>query len=367
MSPRSVYSALFLIIIIASALLGFFYLQQPKQSAAELGSPPPSVVSATKVKTEMWKPRLRSVGRLSAVNGIDVSTEVNGIVSEIAFRSGREVEKGDVLIRIDNSVDIAALEALQADQALSEIQFKRVQGLMDKNVTSKSEFDEAEALFDGARARVKEQEAKIKRKVIRAPFSGLGGIRKVDLGEFIETGDAIVSLQQLDPIYVDYTLPERYLIKIKPDQKITATFDAVPDRAFSGTISALDSGINTGTQTLTVRATLSNPDGLLRPGMFAQVETIIGAERPVLTLPRTAISFNTYGNFVFVINKSDDNTLMVKRVAVMTGEVREGRVVVENLDAGVEVVRTGLVKLRDGGNVNIDNSVALDDAEIIRE
>jgi membrane fusion protein (multidrug efflux system) len=304
------------------------------------------------------------VGSVVAVNGIDVSTEVNGIVSEIAFQSGQDIQKDQVLIRLDDSVDKAALEALQADQTLAEVQFNRLKGLMEKRVTSKSEFDEAEARFDAARARVRQQEAVIKRKVIRAPFSGLGGIRKIDLGEFIEVGDAIVSLQQLDPVYVDYTLPERYLNKIRPGQVVNVTFDAVPDKNFSGKVSALDSGVDTGTQTLRIRATLDNQEGLLRPGMFAQVETIVGDARPVLTLPRTAISFNTYGNFVFILNKGDDDKVTVKRTAVKTGEVRDGRVVVENLDKGAEVVRTGLVKLRDGGSVKIDNSVALDDAEI---
>ena len=310
---------------------------------------------------------LTSVGSLVAVNGIDVSSEVNGIVSDIAFESGQRVDKDQVLIRLDDSIDIAALEALQADQALAEVQFKRVQGLMEKSVTSKSEFDEAQARFDAARARVRQQEAVIRRKVIRAPFAGLAGIRKVDLGEFIEVGDAIVSLQQLAPIYVDYTLPERYLSRIETGQSVTATFDAVPGRIFEGKVSAVDSGIDIGTQTLKIRATLDNAEGLLRPGMFAEVETVTGDARPVQTLPRTAISFNTYGNVVYVINRGEEDALTVKRTPVKTGEVREGRVAVENLETGTEVVRTGLVKLRDGATITIDNSVALDDAEISGE
>ena len=360
-------SIILVIIVLIAAAGGYYFWQQGQQAAGGPKGPPPSTVSSTEVETEEWQPVLISVGSLVAVNGIDVSSEVNGIVSEIAFESGQEVEKDQVLIRLDDSIDIAALEALQADQALAEVQFKRVQGLFEKSVTSKSEFDEAEARFDAARARVRQQEAVIKRKIIRAPFPGLAGIRNVDLGEFIEVGDAIVSLQQLDPIYVDYTLPERYLPRIKKGQAVTTTFDAVPEKTFSGTVSALDSGIDTGTQTLRVRATLANPDGLLRPGMFAQVETVTGEAQPVLTLPRTAISFNTYGNVVYVINRGEEDALSVKRTTVKTGEVRAGRVAVENLEAGTEVVRTGLVKLRDGVAIKIDNSVALDDAEITGE
>ena len=357
-------SIILVIIVLIAAAGGYYFWQQGQQAAGGPKGPPPSTVSSTEVETEEWQPVLLSVGSLVAVNGIDVASEVNGIVSDIAFESGQEVEKDQVLIRLDDSIDIAALEALQADQALAEVQFKRVQGLLQKSVTSKSEFDEAEARFDAARARVRQQEAVIKRKVIRAPFPGLAGIRNVDLGEFIEVGDAIVSLQQLDPIYVDYTLPERYLPRIKKGQAVTTTFDAVPEKTFSGTVSALDSGIDTGTQTLRVRATLANPDGLLRPGMFAQVETVTGDAQPVLTLPRTAISFNTYGNVVYVINRGEEDALSVKRTPVATGEVRDGRVAVENLEVGTEVVRTGLVKLRDGVAIKIDNSVALDDAEI---
>ena len=368
MSPSSRNTSIILVVLVIIVVAGGYYFwQQSQQAAGGPKGPPPSTVSSAEVQTEQWQPVLTSVGSLVAVNGIDVSSEVNGIVSDIAFESGQDVEKDQVLIRLDDSIDIAALEALQADQALAEVQFDRVKGLFEKSVTSKSEFDEAEARFDAARARVRQQEAVIKRKVIRAPFPGLAGIRKVDLGEFIEVGDAIVSLQQLNPIYVDYTLPERYLARIRKGQTVTATFDAVPEKTFSGTVVALDSGIDTGTQTLRVRATIDNPDGLLRPGMFAQVSTVTGDALPVLTLPRTAISFNTYGNFVYVINRGEEDALSVKRTSVKSGEIREGRVAVENIEAGTEVVRTGLVKLRDGAAIKIDNSVELDDAEILGE
>jgi membrane fusion protein (multidrug efflux system) len=244
------------------------------------------------------------------------------------------------------------------------VQFRRASDLLKKRVTSKSEYDEAKARYDAARARVKQQEAVIKRKVIRAPFAGQAGIRQVDLGQFIEAGDPIVGLQALDPIYADYSLPERYLTRVKPGQVVKVQLDAIPGRAFSGEVSAVNSGIDTGTRTLKVRATLANVDSIMRPGMFAQVETITGEARQVLTLPRTAISFNTYGNFVFVINKNDAGMPVVRRTPVETGETRQGRVVVTGLPAAVQVVRTGLVKLRDGMPVKIDNQVELNDAEI---
>jgi len=325
---------------------------------------PPAVVAATEVVQENWQPSLQSVGSLVATNGIDVSTEVDGIVSEILFTSGQPVEQGQILIKLDASVDNAALEALRAERRLGEVQFNRAKDLMKKRATSKSEYDEAEARFDAAKARVKQQEEVIKRKVIRAPFAGLAGIREVDLGQYFKAGNPIVSLQALDPIFVDYTLPERYITRIKPGQTVKLKLDAIPGREFTGEVSAVNSGVDTGTRTLKIRATLSNSDNLLRPGMFAEVETVTDDARPVLTLPRTAISFNTYGNFVFVINKSEQGPPTVKRTAVETGEVREGRVVVNGLTTGTQVVRAGLVKLRDNMPVKVDNQVKLDDAEI---
>jgi membrane fusion protein (multidrug efflux system) len=214
---------------------------------------------------------------------------------------------------------------------------------------------------------VRQQEAIIKRKIIRAPFNGLLGIRQVNLGQYIEAGDAIISLQALDPIYVDYTLPEIYTTQVSAGQTVKLKLDAVPDRTFTGEVSAVNTGIDTGTRTLKVRAMLDNPDSVLRPGMFAEVQTIIAEAKPVLTLPATAVSVNTYGNFVFVVNKGADGKLMVKRTAVELGDSIDGRVIVTSLEAGIEVVRTGLVKLRDGMPVKVDNQVKLDDATISGE
>ena len=356
---KVIFGALVLIVVIAGLAYWFSLPKTAKPSGFSV-----AVVAGTEVKQENWLPSLQSVGSLVATNGINVSTEVSGIVSVIVFTSGQPVEKDQVLIRLDDSVDVAALEALRADSKLAQVQFNRIKGLIKKQVTSKADFDEAEARFDAAKARVKQQEAVIKRKVIRAPFSGLAGIRQVDLGQYLDTGNPIVSLQALDPIHVDYTLPERYLTQIKTDQVVRLTLDAIPDKVFTGKITAINSGIDTGTRTLRVRATLTNPDNILRPGMFAQVETITGEAGTVLTLPRTSISFNTYGNFVYVINKDDKGQLTVKRTPLESGEVRGGRVAVKGLQAGTQVVRAGLVKLRDGMPIKIDNSVILNDAEI---
>lgn len=350
-------------VLIAVFVAGWYFWPRQQPPGMLGGGFPPSVIAATEVQQENWLPSLASVGSLVAINGIEVSTEVNGTVSEIIFESGKPVEKDQILIKLDDSVDMAALDALRAERRLSEIKFTRAKDLLQKRVVSKSEYDEADASFDAAKARVKQQEAIIKRKVIRAPFAGLAGIRKVSLGQYVEAGNPLVSLQALDPVFVDYTLPERYLTQIRPGQAVNIRLDAIPDKMFTGAVTAVNSGVDTGTRTLKIRATLANPDGVMRPGMFAQVQTITGEAQPVLTLPRTAISFNTYGNFVFVINKNEQ-AMTVKRTAVETGDTREGRVIVKNLTAGTQVVRTGLVKLRDGAPVMIDNQVKLDDKEI---
>ena len=353
-------------VAIAVALMAAIYWKYNSQPPAQ-PPPPPAVVSSTEVIQEMREPMLLSVGSLVATHGIQVSTEVEGIVSEILFESGKPVKANEVLIKLDISVDKAALEALRAERKLSQVQFDRSKNLLKKNVTSKSEFDEVRAEFEAADARVRQQDAVIKRKIIRAPFDGLLGIRNVDLGQYINDGDAIVSLQALDPIYVDYTLPERYATQVSAGQAVKLKLDAVPGKVFSGKVTALNAGIDTGTRTLKVRAILDNKDEVLRPGMFAQVETIVGDARPVLTLPRTAVSVNTYGNFVFIINKDESGKLSIKRTAVKLGDSMDGRIIVNNLDAGTEVVRTGLVKLRDGMAVTIDNQVQLDDAALSGE
>lgn len=352
------------LVVIAVGVAAYLYWGGTQQKGTGARGFPPAVVASTEVKQENWQPSLDSVGSLVATNGIEVSTEVNGIVSEIVFTSGQPVEEGQVLIKLDASVDNAALEALRAERRLAEIQFNRARDLLKKRVTSKSEYDEAEARFDAAKARVRQQEEIVKRKVIRAPFAGLVGIREVDLGQYFEAGNPIVGLQALDPIYVDYTLPERYLTRIKPGQRVNLQFDAIQGQVFTGEVSAVNSGVDEGTRTLKIRATLANPDNILRPGMFAQVETITGDAQPVLTLPRTAISFNTYGNFVFIVNKNEQGPSTVKRTSVETGEVREGRIRVNGLQEGTQVVRAGLVKLRDKMAVKIDNQVELNDSEL---
>lgn len=349
--------------------IGYWKYQQFQQMTAQLTAPrPPAVIASTEVKREQWQPVLRAVGSLRAESGIQVTNEVAGIVSEIAFESGQRVNRGDVLIRLEDSVEEATLKSLQADQRLAEVQFRRTADLMPKQAIAKSEFDIAKATYDSAQARVAEQQALLRKKVIRAPFSGIIGIRQVDQGQFLQVGTSIVSLQALDPLYVDYALPEREFNKIRPGQNVHLKVGAYPDTPFVGTVSAIDSAVDKGSRSIQVRATVPNPDNRLRPGMFAEVETLMPQSDNVLTVPRTAISYNTYGNFAYVIGDDGAGGQQVKRRQVETGSVRGERVaIMSGLQAGEQVVSAGLVKLRDGQKVTVDNSVRLESGKAVEK
>ncbi|TDY00505.1 efflux RND transporter periplasmic adaptor subunit [Thiohalophilus thiocyanatoxydans] len=354
--------AILLLALFLAALFGIKYWQNVQQAAQMAQPQPPATIASTEVREERWRPMLDSVGSLVAINGTAVTTEVAGLVSEIQFESGSRIEAGKVLLQLDDSIDQAALEALRAERHLAEIKFKRAEDLLKRQVMSRSEYDEARASFDAATARVKQQEATIRRKAIRAPFSGRLGIRQINLGQFLEPGQPIVQLQALDPIYVDYTLPERYLPQLSTGQEIRVRVSAFPDKAFNGEITSIESGVDAGTRTIKLRATLDNPEGQLQPGMFAKVKTLEAEDKTVLTVPRTAVSYNPYGDFIYLIKNNDGDKTVVERLQVETGEVRDGYVaILEGVEAGQKVVRTGLVKLRDGMEVKIDNSVELED------
>lgn len=362
---------LFLVVVflglIFGGIFGWKHLERERMAEQQAAPPPPATVAATSAREESWQPLIRSVGSLIAVNGIALTTEVAGIVREFGFESGQRVSEGDILVRLEDGVDRAALQGLIADEELARVQFERASNLLPRRAVSQSEFDEVKARFDGAQARVAEQRALLARKTIRAPFDGLLGLRQVDQGEYLAPGTAIVDLQALDPIFLDYSVPEREFANLEVGQRVRALPDAYAGQVFEGRVSAIDAGVDEGTRSLRVRATLDNPEGRLRPGMFAEVRTLRPERRSVVTVPRTAISFNTYGDFVYVI-EGDEGDLSVTRRQVRTGASREGRVEVsEGLEADVRVVRAGLVKLREGQRITIDNSVELDDAEVTTE
>ncbi|SFR66568.1 membrane fusion protein, multidrug efflux system [Marinobacter daqiaonensis] len=349
------------VIVILGLVLGgifgykFYQFGQMKEQMSQ--PQPPAEVSATTATLEQWTPSVKAVGSIEAVNGIRVANEVPGVIEQIEFESGDTVETGDVLIRLDSEIDEAALRTRRAEAQLAAQEFKRVEDLLPRRAVSQSQFDEAKANYDAARARVNEAEAQLNKKVIRAPFDGNLGLRLVDQGEYIATGTPIVEINMLDPIYLDYTLSEKELPRVDIGYQVTTTVAAVPGETFTGEVTAINTSVNPQSRTVRVRATLPNPEGKLRPGMFSTVMTRQPDQRDVLTLPRTAISYNTYGDYVFLIEENDEGQKTVTRRSVTTGEVQGDRVaIVSGLEEGDRVVSKALLRLRAGQRVEIQQS-----------
>ena len=349
-----------LLVVMFGGIFGWKYFAGQKMAAMMAAPPPPATIASAAVQLESWQPFLYSVGSVVATQGVFVTTEVPGQVEKILFESGHQVAAGDVILHLDDSVDEADLEGLIAQLNLARLQFERARKLLKDRSVSQSEYDQSRAQLDSAEATVASKRAVIAKKKIRAPFSGQLGIREVDVGEYLSPGARIVPLQALDPVYVDYTLPERHFDQLAVGQGVRVEVQAYPERVFEGSISAINPGIDPGTRSVRLRATLDNPEQLLRPGMFAEVRTVLAARDDILTLPRTAVTYNPYGESVFVIVEQDGQQGVQNR-RIRTGEVREGRVeIIDGLQAGEQVVSAGQVKLRNGQAVNIDNSVTLD-------
>ncbi|MDJ0870357.1 MAG: efflux RND transporter periplasmic adaptor subunit [Gammaproteobacteria bacterium] len=349
---------LLLLTAVFGGIFGWKWQQNQQMAAGRAGGPPPATVAVATVQEEVWRPYLSAVGSLAAVSGIQVTSEVAGQISAIHFESGQTVEAGDVLVQLDDRTDQASLKGLQAEQRLAKLRFKRVERLVREKSASRSDFDEARATLDNATAQVAAQQALIDKKRIRAPFAGRLGIRLVDLGEYMPPGAPIVPLEALDPIYADFSLPERELSQVQVGQAIEVRVQPFPDQTFMGRISAIDPGMDRGTRSLRLRATLPNGDETLRPGLFAEVRVKLGREDRVLTVPRTAVTYNPYGDSVFVVVEGDDG-MTVQRRQIETGESRQGRIVVRGgLRAGDRIVSAGQVKLRNGQAIVIDDKPA---------
>lgn len=354
--------ALLLLGAIFGGIFGYKFLIQMPGSAMG-GGPQPANVMADQVSAEQWQGQRRTVGSLTAIDQVAVSTEVAGIIESINFDSGDTVTAGDVLLTLDTSVDRAELAGLEAQAELARIEFARAEDLLPRRAISQSQFDEARARLDSAVAAVNTQQARIRQKTITAPFDGVLGLRLISPGQFLAPGTDIVELRRLDPIYADFSLPERFLPGLQAGQTVEISTSAYSE-VFRGEITAIDTGVNAQTRSVSIRATLANPEGLLRPGMFAEVNVLEPEQREVLTIPRTAVSFNTYGDFALRINQTD-NGLVAEQVQIETGEVRDGRVeVIRGLAAGEQVVAAGLIKVRPGQPVTIDENASMDPAGV---
>ncbi len=358
MTKRLIIVALALIVLFGG-IFGWKYYSGMKKAAVMSAPPPPAVIAAESVRTETWQPNLAAAGSLVATQGVFVANEAAGQVNEIHFESGQQVQAGTLLVQLDDEVDRAELAGLKAAQKLAELNFERAARLVKEKSVSRSDYDQARAALDSTAALVASKQATIHKKAIGAPFTGQLGIRQVDLGQYLAPGSEIVSLQALDPIYVDYSLPERNLSVLSVGQAVEVRVQAYPGKTFKGSISAVSPLIAADTRSVSIRATLENPEQLLRPGMFAEVFTLQPQRAGVLTLSERAITYNPYGNSVFVI-EDKDGQLTAQRRQVETGIVRDGRIeLIKGITEGEQVVSAGHNKLRNGQAVKIDNSVEL--------
>jgi membrane fusion protein (multidrug efflux system) len=324
---------------------------------------PPQTVSTIKAGLQEWQPELNVVGTLRAVRGADLAPEVAGVISAIHFRSGEEVKAGAPLVQLNAAADIAQLESLKAAAELAELTYRRDQSQLKVQAVSQATVDADAANLKVAKARVAEQQALVDKKNLRAPFAGRLGLRAVDLGQYVAPGTKLVTLQALDPVYVDFSVPQSGLAQVHTGLKVSATADSLPGERFEGTIDAIDAKVDPASRNVQVRASLSNPRHRLLPGMFVTVAVDTGSPERRLTLPQTAISFNPYGNTVYVVEdkgKGPDGKprLVAAQRFVTTGATRGDQVaIVSGVKDGETVVTAGVLKLRNGVPVIINNSV----------
>jgi len=343
--------------------LGFLKFKQIETAVhASAFQPPPEAVTTIVVQREQWPATMSAIGSMEAVHGVTVSADLPGTVAKIDFDSGKAVQVGDVLIELDTRQERAQLAALEAQRDLARVNFERSQKLAAQGVISRVDFDQATAQQKSTEANVAEIRATIERKTIRAPFTGILGIRKVNLGQYLSAGSAIVSLQSLNPIYVNVGVPQQAAGQVPVGRKLRITTENVAGKVFTGAVTAIDSIIDEGTRNVQIQATLSNPRGELRPGMFVQVELPLGASRPVISLPASAISYAPYGDSVYVVTDLKDpkgTTYRGVRQQFVKVEGSRGDQVgiVSGLNPGDEVVSSGVFKLRNGAAVQVNNKV----------
>lgn len=333
---------------------------------------PPVAVSTSLAQKQRWSADGEAVGTFVAINGTDVTTEAGGVVRALEFEAGQPVAAGAVLVRLNTANELATLRALEASARLARAQSDRWVQLAKDQLVSKDEAQQRATAAATAQAQVEAQRALIAQKTIRAPFSGVLGIRKVNLGQFVAPGDAIVSLQQLDPIYLDFSMPEQQMGKVTEGTLVRATVDAMPGKVFEGRVTAVEPQVDASTRNFTAQATFSNPGNTLRPGTFAHVSFDTGAPRDVVVIPQTAVSFNPFGNAVFVVTKVPrkagekdmqgkpltGDKLLVQQRFVKTGATRGDLIAVtDGLKPGEQVVTSGLLKLRNDAEVTINNKV----------
>ena len=351
------------VVIVFLAIVGGVKYSQIRGAMAQQGSftPPPESVTTVVAKAENWNATLNAIGTVVAVNGVTVSADSPGMIEQIAFDSGQHVNKGDVLVRLDTKQERAQLAAANAQLELARVQLERTAGMRSSNIIPESLYDQVSAEHKQAQARVGEIRATIERKTIRAPFTGVLGIRQVNLGQYLAGGAPIVSLQALQPVYVNFSVPQQEMSRLRTTREVRVTSDGFEGEAV-GQVTAIDSVVDDATRNVRVQAVFANKDGKLRPGMFVESRLARGTEAPVVTVPASAISYAPFGDSVFIVEqvKGPDGKSYrgVRQQFVKLGGTRGDQVaLVSGVKPGEEVVTSGVFKLRPGAAVQVNNSV----------
>jgi len=363
-----------LLAVIFGGIFGYKAYDNKQAAEARASAPPPTVyVSSATVKKQDWQPRLASVGSVTAVNGVEVTTQIAGQVKQIYFKSGDHVQKGQLLAYLDDSTNVQTLNNYLALLHLSELDLKRKRAVYASGGISKSTLDTAVSTYEQDLANVKYTQAEISHKHIRAPFSGVVGIREINLGQYLSPADSIVNLQSMSPLYVDFQVPERYLPDLDVGVQVFASVDDHAGKTFNGKISAVDSAVSTDNRNVTVRASFANKEGMLYPGQFANISVNLPLQKDALTVPLTAVTYSIYGDTVFVLTKktsattSDDDdsdsakaaTYKVSQKVVKITDQRGNTAVITGLKAGQMVATSGQTKLHPGMTVELNNVAKL--------
>jgi membrane fusion protein (multidrug efflux system) len=367
MNKKTIFAIFVLGGLIAVLLLIAGIKKLQFQAMADAGAemrPPPTSVSTSIVERQLWGEKLQAIGSIEPVQGVRLDAEVPGVVSAIDFKNGQEVNQGDMLVQLDIAPEAALLKSDKANAQLAKIELDRAQRLRDTNSVAQSELDRAQANYEIALAQVKNIEAIIEQKTIRAPFTGRVGIRQINLGQYLSSGTPIVTLQSYNRVFVNFTLPQQVIGRVDTGMLIDLKSDAYPEKTFRGSVTAISPQINSATRTIEMQGTLDNADGYLRPGLFVNVSVTLSESNEVIVIPSTAIIYAPYGNSIFKINKQTDETTGKMITTVKQSFIRIGKrkgdfvSVLEGLEADDEVVSAGAFKLRNEMPVSIQNDLA---------
>jgi membrane fusion protein (multidrug efflux system) len=355
---------MFLAVATVLGAIGLVKFRQIQAAIAQSSSfePPPEAVTTVIARPQEWRSSLGAIGSVTAVQGVVVSADLPGLVATIDFDSGDRVRAGDVLVRLDTKQEEAQLAAAEARRELARLNLDRIRGLRDKGVASQAECDAAIAEFDQAEASVGEIRATIERKTIRAPFSGVLGLRAVNLGQYLTSGQAVAPLQSLDPVYVNFSVPQQDLGQVPVGAEVRVSADGLADGPLTGRVTAIDSVVDESTRNVQVQATLANPRLPLRPGMFVKAEVVLDAASRVIPIPASSIHYAPYGDSVFVVEELEGQNGRtyrgVRQQFVRLGPSRGDQIaILSGLDPGAEIVTSGTFKLRNGAAVQVNNAI----------